>query len=361
MSKPAADPPDNGEEIYDILLVDDQPIIAEAIKRMLVTEPDMRFHYCQASDRALQLAHEIQPTVILQDLVMPDTDGMQLLAAYRNDAALSEVPVVILSTKEDPHDKSAAFAAGASDYLVKIPDRIELIARIRAHSRSYLSQKQRDELLQEIKIVHEQLKAVYAQLHQSHQELEKLSCMDGLTGISNRRHFDTYFSQEWLRALREKISTSLILVDIDYFKLYNDHYGHQAGDLCLQAIAQALADTLQRPGDLAARYGGEEFVVLLPYTDAKGAENIAKQLLDTVKKLAVAHAQSPIDAHVTISLGVATLTPDSSVAPSDLVQIADTALYQAKEQGRNRYVLADISLLPKAPRPKAKVKTRKPR
>ena len=332
---------------YIVLLVDDQPIIAEAIRRMLIQEPNIAFHYCQDSDQAIPMALELQPTVILQDLLMPNIDGMELLARYQQEPVIQAVPVIILSSKEDPKDKSNAFAAGASDYLVKIPDQIELIARIKAHSRSYMNQKQRDELLQELKIVH-------AELEQSHQELQKLSCMDGLTGISNRRHFDTYFSQEWLRALREKIPTSLILADIDFFKLYNDNYGHQAGDECLRIIAQALADVLQRPGDLAARYGGEEFVVILPYTDENGAAKIAEQLHQAVTRLAIPHEYSPVRDHVTISLGVAAMLPDNRSSPADLVQIADTALYQAKEQGRDRVVVASADALPVPPKPKGK-------
>ncbi len=338
-------------DIYVVLLVDDQPIIGEAIRRMLVHESDIQFHYCQSSDQALSMAQDVQPTVILQDLVMPSIDGMTLLSHYRNNPLICDVPVIVLSTKDDPSDKSNAFAAGASDYLVKIPDQIELIARIKAHSRSYLSQKQRDELLEELKIVH-------AELEQSHRELQKLSCMDGLTGIANRRHFDTYFSQEWLRALREKIPTSLILADIDFFKYYNDNYGHQAGDECLRIIAQALADVLQRPGDLAARYGGEEFVVILPYTDEKGAIKIASQLHDAVTKLAISHEFSPVCGYVTISLGIATMKPDNKSSPSDLVQIADAALYKAKEQGRDRFVAADPNMRPLPPKPKAKAKTK---
>lgn len=316
-----------------VLLVDDQAIIAEAIRRMLEPEVDIEFHSCTESDKAMTAALEVKPTVILQDLVMPDIDGMSLLEQYRKTKELEDVPVIILSTKEDPQDKSDAFSAGASDYLVKVPDKVELIARIRAHSRGYLNQKQRDELL-------EQLQEVKSELERSNDELQKLSCMDGLTGIANRRHFDSYLSQEWLRALREKSQTSLILIDIDFFKPFNDNYGHQAGDDCLQKVAAALGGILQRPGDMAARYGGEEFVLILPYTDENGAQKLAEELLQTIEQLNIKHAHSDAADHITISLGVATLIPSEDLEPAYLIEMADKALYRAKEEGRNRFVMS---------------------
>jgi two-component system chemotaxis family response regulator WspR len=314
-----------------VLMVDDQPMVGEAIRRALARESDIEFHYCQDATQAREVAAQVQPTVILQDLVMPDVDGLMLIKDYRAAPCTASVPIIMLSTREDPRDKSQAFAAGASDYLVKIPDQIELTARIRAHSRSYLAQKQRDE-------AYRRLRELQVQLEESNRELQRISCQDGLTGIYNRRHFDGYLEHEWARALREGAKISLILCDIDYFKTFNDHYGHQAGDECLQRVAAAFNGVLQRPGDLAARYGGEEFVVVLPRTDRDGALVIAESMRVRVEKLNIRHEFSKVADHVTISLGVATVRPNPRIRLQDLIGLADKALYQAKQDGRNRHV-----------------------
>ena len=312
-----------------VLLVDDQVMIGEALRRMLAYEADIEYHYCQAADQALAMAVQLKPTVILQDIVMPESDGLVLLKTYRATPETHAVPMIMLSTRDDPHYKSQAFAAGASDYLVKIPDQIELIARIRAHSRSYLAQVQRDEAFR-------QLHAVQLQLEASNRELHRISCQDGLTGIYNRRHFDIYLEQEWARALREGSTIALALADIDYFKTYNDHYGHLTGDDCLQRVARVFREVLQRPGDLAARYGGEEFVVVLPKTDIDGAAVIAESIRQRIERLAIQHEFSKVAGHITLSIGVATVRPNPRIRPRELVELADKALYLAKKNGRNR-------------------------
>ena len=312
-----------------VLLVDDQIMISEALRRMLTDEADIEYHYCQVASQALAMAVQLRPTVILQDIVMPESDGLSLLKDYRAAAETQAVPVIMLSTREDPRYKSQAFAAGASDYLVKIPDQIELIARIRAHSRSYLAHVQRDEAFR-------QLHAVQRQLEASNRELHRISCQDGLTGIYNRRHFDAYLDQEWARALREGSNISLVLGDVDYFKAYNDHYGHPAGDDCLQRIARMFREVLQRPGDLAARYGGEEFVMVLPKTDLEGAVIIAESMRTRIERLEIPHEFSKAAPHVTLSIGVATVRPNPRMRPPELVGLADKALYLAKKNGRNR-------------------------
>lgn len=320
-----------------VLLVDDQPMIGEAIRRMLVQESDIEFHYCNDSKEAHDTALRVKPTVILQDIVMPEVDGLALISSYKKSPATMLVPVIMLSTREDPRDKSKAFTAGASDYLVKLPDQIELVARIRAHSRSYLAQVQRDEAFR-------QLAALQRQLESSNRELQRISCQDGLTGIFNRRHFDSYIEQEWARAVREGSNISLVLADIDYFKSYNDHYGHQAGDECLKVVARVFRESLQRPADFAARYGGEEFVVILPKTDPEGAEVIAESMRARVDRLNLRHGFSRVADHVTISLGVATVRPNPKIRPQELIGLADRALYEAKQKGRNCYAQARNNL-----------------
>lgn len=341
VSQEAASPLVDDNHKLIVQLVDDQLMVAEAIRRMLDGESDIELHYCQQPTEAIPLANQIHPCVILQDLVMPEVDGYTLLRFYRANPITANVPVIVLSSKEDPRDKSQAFSNGASDYLVKLPDKIELVARIRAHARSYLAQQQRDEAFKALQKLQEQLEESNRKLEESNSVLHRLSVLDGLTGIANRRHFDNTLDQEWKRCSREKSMLSLILLDIDSFKKYNDNYGHQGGDDCLRQVASALNKAMRRPGDFIARYGGEEFVAILPDTDNAGAAIIAEHMRANVEEMNIPHAYSLAADHVTISLGVATVVPDADAEPKSLVEAADALLYQAKESGRNRYVAQD--------------------
>lgn len=184
-----------------------------------------------------------------------------------------------------------------------------------------------------------QRKRAEAALRQAYQELERLAHLDGLTQVANRRRFDEYLSQEWKRLARERQPLSLVLFDVDYFKHYNDCYGHQLGDDCLKQIARAVSLALKRPADLLARYGGEEFAVILPNTDADGAIAVAHAIQQDVRQLQIPHARSNISDHVTLSLGVSSMIPTLNITSDDLVAAADEALYAAKSQGRDRIVL----------------------
>lgn len=319
-----------------VLLVDDQAIVAEAIRRMLATEADLEYHYCADPARAIAEAVEFQPTVILQDLIMPDIDGMMLLRFFRANPVTKNIPIIVMSSKEDPKIKSEAFELQASDYLVKIPDKIELIARVRAHTRSYLAQQQRDE-------AYRVLRDLQIELEKKNKELQRLSSLDGLTGIANRRRFDEYLEQEWLRAARGNKTLSLILTDIDHFKTYNDNYGHQGGDEVLRRVAQAIESGANRPGDLVARYGGEEFAIILPDTEPAGAASVAETIRQSVERLDIPHGFSTAADHVTLSLGIASIIPRDGGLPATLIEAADEALYEAKHSGRNRYVAAQES------------------
>jgi two-component system chemotaxis family response regulator WspR len=316
-----------------VLLVDDQPIVAEAIRRMLQDQPDIQLVACADAAVALPKAREIRPTVILQDLVMPDVDGFTLVRFFKADPATSAIPIIVLSSKEDARDKSRAFEVGASDYLVKIPDRIELIARVRAHSRSFLAQVERDE-------AYRALEALKRELETKNQELARLSLQDGLTGLANRRRLDETLDMEMRRAQRDKSMLSLLLTDVDFFKKYNDTYGHLAGDECLRQVASAIARCGRRPADLAARYGGEEFSVVLPDTPEEGACKVAEDIRSAVAELAIEHRSSEVARHVTLSLGVVTLEPEQELVAAELLRRADAALYAAKRAGRNRWVAA---------------------
>lgn len=308
-----------------VLLVDDQVLICEAVRRALSTESDLDFHYCTDPLEALRIAEEVKPTVILQDLVMPGMDGLDLVRRYRDTPATHAVPVIVLSAKDEPAVKSAAFQAGANDYLVKLPDRIELIARIRYHTRAYLDHVQRD-------AAYAALRESQRQLMQANLELERLTRIDGLTGLGNRRYFDEYMLAEWRRALRTRAPIALLMIDVDNFKRYNDSHGHLAGDDVLRKVADAIQEGVGRSGDLAARFGGEEFVVVLLNTELGGAQAVADHIMARIHALDIPAE----DGHVTISIGAAAMVPADGASPEDLIKAADLALFRAKSNGRDR-------------------------
>jgi diguanylate cyclase (GGDEF)-like protein len=196
------------------------------------------------------------------------------------------------------------------------------------------------ELYYELKNTHQELVQTVDQLEQANTELTKLANIDGLTQIANRRAFDARIEHEWMRLRREQQPLSLILIDIDHFKIYNDTYGHIKGDACLQTIAHTLDENIKRPADLVARYGGEEFVALLPNTNEEGAEQMAQKLQEAIAQLQLPHRAHLSNSHVTISLGIATTIPSTETSPETFICKADKALYQAKANGRNTYYLA---------------------
>lgn len=316
-----------------VLLVDDQEIIAAGIRKMLEGEKNMSFHYCQDPSKAIEMAAEINATIVLQDLVMPDVDGMTLVRFFRANEPTKDIPIIVLSSKEDPVTKSEAFTNGANDYLVKLPDKIELVARIRSHSRHYLMKLERDAAFFALRELQKQLEA-------SNAELLRLSSMDGLTELANRRRFDEKLKEEIKRGAREKTELSFIMIDIDFFKPFNDTYGHQGGDDCLKKVANALGEVACRPADLAARYGGEEFGIILPLTNESGSLTIGEKLRAGVEGLKIPHEASEVSSMVTISLGCTTIVPDKNTTPKMIIEMADKALYKAKESGRNQLVAA---------------------
>ncbi len=316
-----------------VLLVDDQAMVGEAVRRALANQVNIDFHYCAHPDEAIEAAQRTRPTVILQDLVMPGIDGLTLVSQYRANPATRNVPIIVLSTREDPTVKSAAFTAGANDYLVKLPDTIELVARIRYHSRSYMNLLQRDE-------AYRALRQSQQQLLETNLELQRLTNSDGLTGLANRRYFDEYFSAEWRRAEREQSTLSLLMIDVDDFKMYNDTYGHLAGDTALKQVAEGIGDFARRPTDLAARIGGEEFILVLPSMSRENMEIQADNLRAAVHALNVPHKSSSNDARVTVSVGGASVVPQRGSSQEKLVELADQALYRAKRTGKNRVEIA---------------------
>ncbi|GFM82143.1 diguanylate cyclase response regulator [Pseudomonas cichorii] len=312
-----------------VLLVDDQAMIGEAVRRGLANEESIDFHFCADPHQAIAQAVQIKPTVILQDLVMPGLDGLTLVREYRNNPMTRDIPIIVLSTKEDPLIKSAAFAAGANDYLVKLPDTIELVARIRYHSRSYMTLLQRDEAYRALRVSQQQLL-------DTNLVLQRLMNSDGLTGLSNRRHFDEYLELEWRRATREQSQLSLMMIDVDYFKAYNDNFGHLEGDEALRQVAKAIRASCSRPSDLPARYGGEEFAMVLPNTTPGGVRLLAEKLRQSVAGMNIPHIAPAPGSTLTVSIGVATVIPQNGLNSRQLILDADKGLYLAKHSGRNQ-------------------------
>lgn len=287
-----------------VLLVDDQMIIAEAVRRLFAAETDIKFHYCSKSEKAVDEATTVLPTVILQDLVMPGLDGLQLVRLYRDNPLTAETPIIVLSTKEDPRVKSQAFSEGANDYLVKLPDRIELLARVRYHSRAYRALT----------------------------ELRQQATRDMLTGIWNRKHIFELLDKEHARAAREQRTLVVVMTDLDHFKSVNDTYGHPAGDAVLKQAVQRF-NSCVRSHDHVGRYGGEEFMIILPGANAEDAAGIAERLRSSIASQPM--IAGDVSLNVTCSLGVAIATsPQTRV--QELVAAADKALYAAKTSGRNR-------------------------
>ncbi len=310
-----------------VMVVEDSKVTMKALcnylKRMGVDNP----FKAVTGQEAIDLFRKHRPDIVLLDAILPDIDGFDIARKFRGLEKGDEwAAIIFLTSMDKDEDVARGIEAGGDDYLLKPISEVVLGAKINAMRR--LVEMQR--ALVEVK--HE--------LNLANKELQRLSTTDGLTGIANRRFFDQLSVREWRRCERMKKPMALVMVDVDYFKKFNDTYGHQAGDECLKSVAAQVARAAPRASDLAARYGGEEFVLVLGETTVDGAKWVANNIRQHVADLRMPHSASSIG-HVSVSCGVASLLPVEGMSFDTLLKVADEALYKAKEQGRNTVVCAD--------------------
>ncbi len=306
-----------------VLVVDDQPVNVQSLYQVFAE--DHQVLMAMRGEQALKLCASRQPDLVLLDVEMPDMDGYEVCRRLKADPLTREIPVIFVTAHHDEAAETRGLDLGAVDFISKpINPRI-----VRARARTHLTLKAQSDLLR----------------RQAH--------VDGLTGVFNRRLFDERLHTEWARAARTGAPLGVVLLDVDHFKRFNDHHGHQAGDDCLRRVAVALQAGLKRPGDLLARYGGEEFVCLLPDTDAAGALSVAQALCERVAAEAIPHGNSPVSPTVTISAGSCGSQDVGSFAMDALLRGADSRLYAAKEAGRQCALGAEldesVQVVPLAP------------
>ncbi len=301
-----------------LLIVDDQPLNVQTLYQV--------FHdHCEvivatSGARALELAEEQQPDLVLLDVVMPEMDGFEVCRRLKADGSTKEIPILFVTAQDNPEDETRGLELGAVDFITKPINPAVVKARVRTQ----LTLKAQADFLR------------------------SLAFLDGLTGIPNRRHFNQRLESEWRACQRSGRPLSLIMIDVDYFKFYNDHYGHEAGDDCLKAVARALRQLASRGRDLVARFGGEEFVALLPECDLEGAREMAENIRAAIESMAVTHEASHVSGVVTASVGAAVTVPREGNQPRALLAAADQQLYASKRDGRNRVAAQQLEDAPPA-------------
>jgi len=293
--------------------------MVQVLGRILSALGPVRF--ATSGEKALEKARVHPPDLMLLDVEMQGLSGFEVCEAMKADPALCNVPVILVTAHGGGEFELKGLEAGASDFITKPVSEPLLLARVRTQLR----------------------------VKRLTDELRWIATIDALTEVSNRGTFDAVLRREWKRGARSHVPMSLLMVDVDHFKLFNDHYGHPAGDSCLRLVAQALKSVCLRPADLVARYGGEEFVLLLPETPRAGAEHVASRVLAAVAALGIPHEASLTAAHVTVSIGISYYDEHSpswagravhpaaklpARTPQDMVRCADHALYEAKHRGR---------------------------
>lgn len=296
-----------------LLIVDDQPTNIRVLHELFREDCDV--FMATSGEQAITLCRTQLPDLILLDVVMEGMDGHEVCRRLKADPTTQDIPIIFITAQQQESDEVLGLELGAVDFISKPINPTIVRARVRTH----LTLKLQNNLLR------------------------SMALMDGLTGVANRRKFDEDILADWRQCFREQKPLSLILVDVDYFKRYNDRYGHLAGDGCLKSVAQALSETVRRPYDLVARYGGEEFACVLPNTVLSGAVDIAEKMKERVRALGIEHSASDVDSVMTISLGVATLTPTGELGFEALIEAADKQLYEAKNAGRARVCSSAMS------------------
>ena len=297
-----------------ILIVDDDSINLNILSGEF--SKDYNIILAKSGDQAFRRIEKSQVDLILLDIMMPDMDGYEVCRRLKAKDATRPINVIFITARSEDEDEARGLLLGAIDYIRK-PFYLPIV---RARVKTCLELKMKTDIL------------------------ERLVALDGLTNIFNRRKFNEVIDMEWHRAIRDENPLSLILIDVDHFKNYNDHYGHAMGDDCLRRVANALKTGIQRSSDFLARYGGEEFGIILPNTDIAGAGKVAEDIRRAVEALGIPHACSQVAEYVTVSLGVATMKPHKDIlSPVVIIKEADNMLYKAKEEGRNRMRLRDLS------------------
>ncbi len=292
--------------LQSILIVDDSGFHCKYLLDILKGQYDVRI-VNNGRDAIATACSDFPPDLILLDVIMPEIDGYEVCIRLKEIDMTKEIPIIFITGKMDEADEIYGFELGAVDYISKPFNPIIVKARVNTHMK--------------------------LKLYRDY--LESMSYIDGLTQIPNRRKFNEYYDFMWSMSLRERQVLSIIMIDIDYFKLFNDRYGHQIGDDCLVKVAQQLAITISRKTDFVGRYGGEEFVCILPNTPIENAYMIAEKMRTGIMELEIPHENSKVMNIVTISLGIASCVPQNDWKQNSLIEWADQALYRSKEIGRN--------------------------
>ncbi|MGC2165989.1 MAG: diguanylate cyclase [Gallionella sp.] len=316
-----------------VLIVDDSKVAIKAISGFL---EDIGVHpmVADSGSAAIEVYQKQRPDIILLDIILPDINGYEVARQVRKLQGRDDwTAIIFLSVMAKDDDLARGIEAGGDDYLMKPVGRVVLQAKVSAMYRLVRMQRALVQLTGQLNLANDQLNKANLELH-------RVSMTDGLTGIANRRLLDESLAREWRRCARIHKPISIVMLDVDLFKKYNDRYGHQAGDECLKAIASTIASSVPRASDLAARYGGEEFVLILGETDESGARLVANRLNQQVARLKIVNEGSP-HYFVTVSCGISTVLPSDDKSVEHLIKSADNALYLAKKQGRNTLAYLD--------------------
>lgn len=329
----------------NVLVVDDRPENLYTMRQLLEAEElDINIVTVESGLLALEKTLEIDFSLILMDVQMPEMNGYETAELLRGSRRTKLIPIIfITANSREENNIFKGYESGAVDYLFKPINSNILISKITVFLNLDRQKKELEEKTRELDLKVKQLETLQHKLEDQNCKLEKLTMEDGLTSLGNRRCFDKTLEAEWHRGQRSGEILSVVMIDIDHFKLYNDTYGHQEGDICLKRVASALRSTLMRQCDTISRYGGEEFVAILPNTDSDGAVQVGERMLAAVSSLNISHSSSLTKDHVTVSIGVSSIIPSSGSIPEFLIKSVDQALYNSKDSGRNRISVTESS------------------